>query len=173
MIFKHCVKVESKEVNLHFCWNSRWWCYCWPVVKRLPSKIRGPKGENWDGIACEQPPPPRLRRPLRPPRSANLRRHLLTSEISEREVIKTSSSLRKMTHSVGTLGQQRVKLREARFLTRKWLYGTANTFLCFTDFPILSSSTYRLEMSQMTHSGLKPKKLSHMSFDFIIHFLEI
>ena len=106
-------------MNLHFCWNFRWWCYCWPVVKRLPSKIRGPKGENWDGIACEQPPPPRLRRPLRPPRSANLRRHLLTSEISEREVIKTSSSLRKMTHSVGTLGQQRVKLR---FLTRKWLW---------------------------------------------------
>ena len=89
-----------------------WMCYCWPAVKRLLSKIRGPKGENWDGIACEQPPPPRQRRPLRPPRSANLRRHLLTSEISEREVIKTSS-LRKMTHSVGTLGQQRVNATES------------------------------------------------------------
>ena len=121
-------------MNLHFCWNFRWWCYCWPVVKRLPSKIRGPKGENWDGIACEQPPPPRLRRPLRPPRSANLRRHLLTSEISEREVIKTSSSLRKMTHSVGTLGQQRVKLRS--LLDEKMAMGPR------THFFVLQISLY-------------------------------
>ena len=129
-----CEKVGSQEVNLHFCWNFRWWCYCWPVVKRLPSKIRGPKGENWDGIACEQPPPPRLRRPLRPPRSANLRRHLLTSEISEREVIKTSSSLRKMTHSVGTLGQQRVKLRS--LLDEKMAMGPR------THFFVLQISLY-------------------------------
>ena len=121
------------ERNLHSCWNSRW-CYCWPVVKRLPSKIRGPKGENWDGIACEQPPPPRQRRPLRPPRSANLRRHLLTSEISEREVIKTSS-LRKMTHSVGTLGQQRVNATESSLrLNEKMAMGPRTLWYSFSLF---------------------------------------
>ena len=169
MIFKHCAKVESKEVNLHFCWNSRWWCYCWPVVKRLPSKIRGPKGENWDGIACEQPPPPRLRRPLRPPRSANLRRHLLTSEISEREVIKTSSSLRKMTHSVGTLGQQRVKLR-SEILDEKMALWDREHISLFYRFPYTIIIHVSIRNVTNDTQWLKFLTLSHISFDFIFHF---